>query len=183
MSTNNSEFEVVYTPLQAPGTIAEGTIAATRAVTAMVSSRFVRGAQQPVFFNRTANGAGFSIRSARPEALASLPLSYGSVAGHFGVFERSAVRSVSQSKQFRVVYTIGSQFASYSECLQRRLSRQVGARLKEYAAACFPLVDVRALPSTCAIVVSGDSVHALECLPNRFNAVFQRSGVMEVFAS
>ncbi len=180
MRRNESEFEVIFTALDTPVNPVDCAVIVGRATQAMVESRFVRKASVPVFLKRTAGGAAFSVRSACRETVQALPESYGSMMGHFGVFERSAVRVVPVKEQFRVLYTIAPPFKSYSDQTRRRLAREVGGRLAEYVSARAMVARVSPLESTASIVVSGDSEGALEALPLRFNAVFQRS---QVFAN
>lgn len=91
MLTNDNQFEIVYQPLTAPESPLAALVHSSRARTSMVESRCVRDAAAPVFFARTADGAGFAVRSADRNVLESLPLSYGSPIGHFGVFQRGGV--------------------------------------------------------------------------------------------
>jgi uncharacterized protein (DUF2384 family) len=177
---NNASFEVTYTALQAPDTAQDCAVVVSRARAAMVSCRLVRQAQAAVFLERKGEGAVFTVRSANRETIEGLPASYGSMIGHFGVFERSAVRVVPVKEQFRVVYTIAMPFTSYSHRTRRRLAREVGGRLADYASVRAMAVRVNALETTASIVVSGDSVGVLEAMPLRFNAVFQRSAVLEI---
>ena len=96
---NNTGFEVIYTALQAPETAHDCAVAVSRARTAMVSSRLVRQAPAPVFFERAGEGAVFIVRSASRGAIEALPASYGSAIGHFGVFERGAVTALGSEPQ------------------------------------------------------------------------------------
>jgi len=91
MLNNQNQFEIVYKPLTTPESAHAASVYISRARAAMVSSNAVRTADSPVFFSRTADGAGFSVRSASRETLESLPLSYGSPVGHFGIFQRGEV--------------------------------------------------------------------------------------------
>lgn len=97
MERNEPEFEVIFTALDTPVNPVDCAVIVGRATQAMVESRFVRKAHVPVFLNRTAGGAAFSVRSSCREALNALPLSYGSAIGHFGIFERGGVFSVGGS--------------------------------------------------------------------------------------
>ncbi len=96
MQRTKREFEVVYTSLDAPASPVEGAAIVMRARVAMVDSRHVKKAGAPVFFSATGDSGSFSMRSASPEALAALPLSFGSAIGHFGIFERGRVSTVRQ---------------------------------------------------------------------------------------
>ncbi len=180
MQRNEHEFEVIFTALDTPVDPVDCAVIVGRATQALVESRFVRKASAPVFLKRTTGGATFSVRSACRETVQSLPESYGSTMGHFGVFERSAVRVVPVKELFRVVYTIAPPFKSYSDQTRRRLVREVGGRLEDYVFARAMVMKVTSLENAASIVVSGDSVGALEALPLRFNAVFQRSQVLKI---
>lgn len=90
-SVEATEFEVVYVPLQTSENRLHVAQSISRARTAMASSNNVRHAEAPVFFSRTTDGDGFIVRSASRETLESLPLSYGSPIGHFGIFQRGGV--------------------------------------------------------------------------------------------
>jgi hypothetical protein len=90
-SENSTEFEVVYVPLQASENRLHIAQSISRARGAMVSSSTVRNAVAPVFFSRTTSGDGFAVRSACRKTLESLPLSYGSPMGHFGIYQRGEV--------------------------------------------------------------------------------------------
>lgn len=92
-SENAAEFEVVYIPLQASENRLHIAQSISRARAAMASSNTVRHATAPVFFSRTTDGDGFAVRSASRETLESLPLSYGSPMGHFGIYQRGNVSS------------------------------------------------------------------------------------------
>lgn len=100
MSNNMTQFEIVYQPLTAPESPLAASVHISRARAAMAESRHVRAASAPVFFSRTTDGAGFSVRSASREVLESLPLSYGSPIGHFGVFQRGTVAAVGSATQY-----------------------------------------------------------------------------------
>lgn len=94
MERSTRQFEVVYTSLEAPDNASDGAVIVGRARAAIVDSRYVKNAPAPVFFSATGDSGSFAMRSSSREALATLPQSYGSVMGHFGVFERSDVSVV-----------------------------------------------------------------------------------------
>ncbi|MCC7531384.1 MAG: hypothetical protein IT342_22970 [Candidatus Melainabacteria bacterium] len=96
---NNTGFEVTYTALQAPDAARDCAVVVSRARAAMVSSRLVRQAPAPVFFERAGEGAVFTVRSASRGTIEALPASYGSMIGHFGVFERGAVTALGSVAQ------------------------------------------------------------------------------------
>ncbi len=93
MSNNKNQFEVVYKPLTSPENAVAASVYIARARAAMAERSDVRKAAAPVFFSRTADGAGFAVRSQSREVLESLPFSFGSVVGHFGIFQRERVET------------------------------------------------------------------------------------------
>lgn len=88
MSNNDTQFAVVYEPLTTPENAMAASVYIARAQAAMVGRSGVRKAASALFFSRTADGGGFAVRSSNRELLQSLPLSFGSAYGHFGIFER-----------------------------------------------------------------------------------------------
>lgn len=88
----NQVFKVSYKGLELPLTMIEAAVIFGRAIAAMVESRHVRNAGVPMFFSR--EGTGFSVTCRSQHALEVLPLTYGSVIGHFGELERGEVYAV-----------------------------------------------------------------------------------------
>ena len=99
MERSTRQFEVVYKSLEAPDNASDGAVIVGRARRAMVDSRYVKNAPAPVFFTATGDSGSFAMRSASREALAALPKSYGSVIGHFGIFERGTVTALGRAPQ------------------------------------------------------------------------------------
>ncbi len=164
-------FEVKYSALQAPLTANGAAVVFGRAIAAMVDSCYVRTAGVPMFFNR--DGFGISVTCESRQALEGLPLTYGSVIGHFGELERGAVYAV-PAADYEAVFALAPAFASYPTTMRQRLAREVGGRLADYLAVRLMAVRVRVPENGDRIVVSGAVAEDFAALPVRFNGVFER---------
>ncbi len=171
-------FETTYRALQAPETARACAIAVGRATRVMAESRYVKEADAAIFFK--SSDCCFVVSSNSQRALEELPLSYGSVVGHFGEFERGDVVAVPAAENFQAVYAISSKFVSFTRETRLRLAREVGGRLATYlaapASACAP-VRVSVNENRDTISVCAASIEDLAGLPSRFNAVFLRGAV------
>jgi hypothetical protein len=103
-------FEVRYSALQAPLTMNGAAVVFGRAVAAMVDSCYVRNAGVPMFFNR--DGFGISVTCQSRQALEGLPLTYGSVIGHFGELERGEVYAVPTAENFQSVFAFAEDLSA-----------------------------------------------------------------------
>jgi len=140
-------------------------------------------------FDTKSTVANFTVCSADAEAIVSLPLSIGSPMGHFGQFERSdgepfrliqfAVTADENGEFVVETHQVGYSFARFCQtwkvALRQRLVRECGARLALYVKA--QGIDAKVVPdeSRLAIFVEAAAKSQFACLPQNFNAVFQRS--------